>query len=138
MNGEKRVHLRHPVKLLIEIKPSRGQAEVVTETEDLSRGGVSFYVDWKLPEGQRVVITFIMNKKKFRVKGKVAYSREYTESWYFLTGVEFIETRSRDYVKFAERLGELIRLSGGVNKAPSATADRRSSETDRRSQKRTQ
>ncbi len=106
--NERRIYLRHPIKLLIEVKTGKESEAVVTETGDLSQGGVSFIANWQMPIGHEVSITFIFGQKSFQMKGRVSYCQENPRTWSYYTGVSFLDPSGTFYVKLAKQFIELI------------------------------
>ena len=107
-NENNRIHLRYPVKLLVEIATTGNQSVFVAETQDLSQGGISFYCGWRLPVGQPLTVTFIFAQKSFEMKARVTYCNEEVKTWRFFVGAAFLDASGTCYVNLAKQFVRMI------------------------------
>ncbi len=105
---EKRKFFRHPITAPLKIRPAREENPVLTETQDLSLGGLSFFWRKRLSKGSLVDISIPIKNKLFEIKTRVAYSKEDRKSGNYRTGVAFIDYPSAFKAKMAEEALEIM------------------------------
>ena len=73
---EKRRFFRHPITVPIQLRMERGAEQFVSESNNISLGGLNFYWPKKINRGSLLAIVIPVKEKLFNVTGKVVYSRE--------------------------------------------------------------
>lgn len=106
--SNQRIHLRYPIKLLVEVSAEGGQSAFVVETHDLSQGGISFYCGWRVPIGQLLKVTFIFAHRSFEMRARVTYCNEEARSWRFYVGAAFLDASGTCYVNLAKQFVRMI------------------------------
>lgn len=105
---EKRRFYRHPLEVPIEVQTPKEKAPTASQSVDVSKAGMRFLWNWKLPKGNVVNIVVPVKKKRFKLKAEVAYSEEDTKTWRFLTGVSFLSFPDDFKAALSEQLLEIL------------------------------
>lgn len=105
---EKRQFFRHPVSVPIQLKMEDRPDTFVSESKDISMGGLSFIWPNKLPKKSLITLMIPVKEKVFEVTGRVAYCKNYKKSTEFRTGVNFADAPNAFKAKLAEELLQII------------------------------
>jgi c-di-GMP-binding flagellar brake protein YcgR len=105
---EKRKFFRHPITAPLKLQLAREENLVFAETQDLSLGGLSFFWKKRLSRGSIINISIPIKDKLFRIKSRVAYSKEDRKSGRFRTGVSFMDFPGAFKAKMAEEALEIM------------------------------
>ena len=92
----------------IELQLAKKEDSFLSQSLDLSLGGLSFLWPAKLSRGSLVQITIPVKQKLFQIKAKVVSSKEHGKSARFRTGVCFQDTPSAFKAKLAEEVLQIL------------------------------
>lgn len=113
---EKRRFFRHPVNVPIQLKMEKTQDAYVSESKDISLGGLSFVWPSKLSKGSLLTLSIPVKEKVFDVKARVAYSKGYRKTNQFHTGVMFLNSPDAFKAKLAEEVLQIIEYQKSVSR----------------------
>ena len=107
---ERRHFFRHPINVPIRLRipHSRPSSSYVSESSEISLGGLSFVWPSRITKGETVEITIPVKEKRYEVKGRVAYSREHGSSGHFRIGVEFVDFPDAFRARLAEEVIQIL------------------------------
>lgn len=106
---DKRKYLRHPFSIPIKLEAPDSHESVVSESADISQGGISFLWNASLSRGSKLSITIPVKDKRFQVYGRVAYCRpDRVHPKLYRTGVRFTDVDSAFKAKLAEETLEIL------------------------------
>ena len=108
MQQEKRQFLRHPIQVPIQLQRTDKKEVVRNQTIDLSLGGLCFYWNRTLNEGDLVSLTIPVEDQLFHIKARVAYSRKDPKKGLFRIGLVFENLRSAFRARLAEELLKIM------------------------------
>lgn len=107
--SDKRKYLRHPFSIPIKLEMPAEPQTGVSESTDISQGGLSFLWNTSLSRGSRLHITIPVKEKRFELNARVAYSHEdAVHPRLFRTGVKFTDIDSAFKAKLAEETLEIL------------------------------
>ncbi len=106
---EKRKFFRHPIHVPIRLRFIDEDKTAVSESTDLSLGGLCFLWKKRLTKGKLLMLTIPVKEKIFDdIKAKVAYSREDRKTAHYRTGVAFMDAPSAFKAKLAEEALQIL------------------------------
>ena len=108
LGKERRKYYRHPIQVPIKLSPTEGGAGTVTESCDLSLGGLNFIWPKKLTRGAVLDITIPVKEKLFQLRGKVMFSREDRKTARYSTGISFVDFPSAFKARLAEEVLQIL------------------------------
>jgi hypothetical protein len=88
----------------------------VSESKDISLGGLSFVWPSKLSKGSLLTISIPVKEKVFDVKARVAYCKGYKNSNHFRAGVSFINSPDAFKARLAEEVLQIIEYQKKVSR----------------------
>lgn len=104
---DKRKFYRHPIHAPIVVHSNHDTGDL-SESIDLSLGGLSFYWPSNLSRGASLRITIPVKEKRFTIDSKVVYSKHDAQTGLFRTGVLFKDLASEFRAKIAEEALEIL------------------------------
>ncbi len=113
---EKRHFFRHPVNVPIQLKMEKATDAYVSESKDISLGGLSFIWPSRLSKGALLTLSIPVKEKVFDVKARVSYSKGYKKSNQYRTGVAFINSPDAFKAKLAEEVLQIIEYQKTVSR----------------------
>ena len=113
---EKRQFYRHPVNVPIQLKMEKTRDSYVSESKDISLGGLSFVWPSKLSKGLLLTLAIPVKEKVFDIKARVAYSKGYKKSNQFRTGVAFISPPDAFKARLAEEVLQIIEYQKSISR----------------------
>lgn len=113
---EKRHFYRHPVNVPIQLKLEHSKDGYVSESKDISLGGLCFVWPNKLPKGSLLTVSIPVKEKVFDVRARVAYCKGYKKSNHFRTGVSFINSPDAFKARLAEEVLQIIEYQKSVSR----------------------
>jgi c-di-GMP-binding flagellar brake protein YcgR len=105
---ERRKFFRHPIQVPIQLRLAQRTAGALSESKDLSLGGLNFIWPKKLSKGTLLDITIPVKEKLFELRGKVVFSREDRKTARYSTGVSFIDFPSAFKARLAEEVLQIM------------------------------
>ena len=113
---ERRKFFRHPIRVPIRLRLHSRTGETVSQSSDLSLGGLSFVWPRKLSRGALLDITIPVKEKLFELCGKVVYSREDRKTARYSTGVSFVDFPSAFRARLAEEVLEILEFRKSISR----------------------
>jgi len=116
-NTDRRNFFRHPIQVPIRFRvpPHRGPG-FFSKTEDISAGGISFYLSREFPEGTLLDVTIPLQAVKFNMIGSVAYCRQEPQSGLFKIGILFHESDMTFRAKLAAEILKIEEFRKEISK----------------------
>ena len=105
--SEKRKFFRHPIHAPIKLELTRSEPWV-SETADISLGGLSFLWKQRLSKGNVVRVSIAVKEKIFDVQGRVMYSAEDRKTGKCRSGILFVDPPSAFKARLAEQALEIL------------------------------
>lgn len=99
--NNRRAFYRHPYHYPIKICAEKS---VMTQTVDVSLGGLSIDYDKNFSPGQSVTVEIPLNDHIFKLTGRVCYSVKKGNPEHFRVGIAFEDKSSRFMAKMAEEI----------------------------------
>ena len=99
--NNRRSFYRHPYHYPIKICAEKS---VMTQTVDMSLGGLSIDYDKNFSIGQSVTIEIPLSEHVFKLTGRVCYSVKKGDAEHFRVGIAFENESSRFMAKMAEEI----------------------------------
>ena len=113
---EKRRFFRHPVNVPIQLKLEKAKDVYISESKDISLGGLSFVWPSRLSKGSLLTLSIPVKEKLFDVRARVAYGKGYKKSTQFRTGVAFINSPDAFKAKLAEEVLQIIEYQKTISR----------------------
>jgi c-di-GMP-binding flagellar brake protein YcgR len=113
---ERRKFFRHPIQVPIKLRLSPRAGEAVSQSRDLSLGGLNFIWPKKLTRGTFLDITIPVKEKFFELRAKVVYSREDRKTAHYSTGVRFVDFPSAFKARLAEEVLQILEYQKAVSR----------------------
>ena len=108
LNREKRSFFRHPINVPIQLRMESRSDNYVSESKDISLGGLCFIWPSKLTRGSLLTISIPVKEKVFDVRGRVAYSTPYKKSAQYRTGASLVDAPHAFKARLAEEVLHII------------------------------
>lgn len=113
---ERRKFFRHRISVPLHLSHEDSSSPFVSDSADLSLGGLCFLWKNKLPKGKILNVTIPVKERFFVVQGKVCYCREDRKSGRYRTGISFMDGSSAFKAKLAEEALEIIEYRKKLSK----------------------
>ena len=113
---EKRHFFRHPLNAPIQLRMEKGADAYVSESKDISLGGLSFVWPSRLSKGSLLTLSIPVKEKVFDVKARVAYSKGYKKSTQYRTGVAFLNPPDAFKAKLAQEVLQIIEYQKTISR----------------------
>ena len=113
---EKRQFFRHAVNVPIQLKMEKHGDSYLSESKDISLGGLSFIWPSRISKGSLLTISIPVKEKVFDLKVRVAYSTGYKKSNQYRTGVSFLSSPDAFKAKLAEEVLQIIEYQKSVSR----------------------
>ena len=113
---EKRSFYRHPVNVPIQLRIEKAPDAYVSESKDISLGGLSFVWPSRISKGSLLTISIPVKEKVFDVRARVAYSKSYKKSNQYRTGAAFIGSPDAFKAKLAEEVLQIIEYQKSISR----------------------
>jgi c-di-GMP-binding flagellar brake protein YcgR len=112
---ERRKYFRHPIQVPLKLKPAHRHG-TLSESRDLSLGGLNFIWPSKLSRGTLLDITIPVKEKMFELRARVTFSREDRRTARFLTGVSFVDFPSAFKARLAEEVLQILEFRKALSR----------------------
>lgn len=113
---EKRRFFRHPVNMPIQLRLEKADDTYVSESKDISLGGLSFVWPSKLSKGLLLTVSIPVKEKVFDVRARVAYCKGYGKTNQYRTGVMFTSSPDAFKAKLAEEVLHIIEYQKSISR----------------------
>ena len=116
LGKERRQFFRHPINVPIKLRVAAHDRPFVSNSSDISLGGLNFSWPKKLSKGTLIDITIPVKEKLFDIKAKVVYSKEERKTARFRTGVSFTDFPSAFKARLAEEVLEILEFRKSLSR----------------------
>ena len=113
---EKRRFFRHPVSVPIQLKMEKNGESYLSESKDISLGGLSFVWPSRLSKGSLLMLSIPVKEKVFDLRVRVAYCKGYKKSNQYRTGVSFLSSPDAFKAKLAEEVLQIIEYQKSISR----------------------
>ncbi len=113
---EKRQFFRHPINVPIQLKMERSEDSYLSESKDISLGGLSFVWPSRLSKGSVMMLSIPVREKVFDLKVRVAYCKNYKKSNQYHAGVSFLNSTDMFKAKLAEEVLQIMEYQKTVSR----------------------
>ena len=113
---EKRRFFRHPVNVPIQLRMEKSIDSYLSESKDISLGGLSFVWPSKLAKGSFLTLSIPVKEKVFDLRVRVAYSKGYKKSNQYHTGVAFLNSPDAFKAKLAEEVLQIMEYQKSISR----------------------
>ena len=113
---ERRQYFRHPISVPIQLRLSVSDRSFVSNSSDISLGGLNFSWSKKLSKGTMLDIKIPVKEKSFDVRAKVVYSKEDRKTARYHTGVSFTDFPSAFKAKLAEEVLQILEFRKSLSR----------------------
>ncbi len=113
---EKRQFFRHPVNVPIQLRMEKSIDSYLSESKDISLGGLSFVWPSRLSKGTLLMLSIPVKEKVFDLKVRVAYCKNYKKSNQYRAGVSFLNSPDAFKAKLAEEVLQIIEYQKSISR----------------------